>query len=134
MCTNLYKLRFICNFDGAYIKVSFMKFTFKDLTTSKFISKLLVRLFMLILAAAIAPMFVDKQIAARMETTYVYIENKWVFIFPLILFLSFLTLLVLTGRAKHEKTDLNWMLLLNTLLLIIYVVMLFVRLFPVIYK
>jgi len=111
-----------------------MKFTFKDLTTSKFISKLLVRLFMLILAAAIAPMFVDKQIAARMETTYVYIENKWVFIFPLILFLSFLTLLVLTGRAKHEKTDLNWMLSLNTLLLIIYVVMLFVRLFPVIYK
>lgn len=111
-----------------------MKIIPKNHTTSKFISKLLVRLFMLILAAAIVPLFVDKQIAARMETSYVYIENKWVFVFPLILFLSFLTLLILTGRTKHEKTDLNWMLALNTLLLIIYIIMLFVRLAPVIYK
>jgi len=111
-----------------------MKSVTKNHTTSKFVSKLLVRLFILLLAAAIAPIFVDDQIAAKIQTTYVYIENKWVFIFPLILFLSFLTLLILTGRAKHEKTDLNWMLSLNTLLLIIYVVMLFIRLYPLIYK
>ncbi|HWV72175.1 MAG TPA: hypothetical protein VN040_10680 [Pseudosphingobacterium sp.] len=111
-----------------------MKIISKNHTTSKFVSKLLVRLFILLLAAAIVPMFADKQIAAKMEATYVYIENKWVFIFPLILFLSFLTLLILTGRTKHQKTDLNWMLALNTLLLIIYVIMLFIRLAPVIYK
>ncbi|MEH6306041.1 hypothetical protein RYH73_10340 [Olivibacter sp. CPCC 100613] len=106
----------------------------KNHTTSKFVSKLLVRLFILILAAAVVPAFVDDEIAAKLGTTYVYIENKWVFIFPLILFLSFLTLLILTGRNRHEKTDLNWMLSLNTLLLIIYVVMLFIRLAPLIYK
>jgi len=111
-----------------------MKIVSKNHTTSKFISKLLVRLFILLLAAFIAPLFIDSSIAAKMETTYVYIENKWVFIFPLVLFLSFLTLLVLTGRSKHGKTDLNWMLALNTLLLIIYVVMLFIRLYPVVYK
>lgn len=106
----------------------------KNHTISKFTAKLLVRLFILLLAAAIAPIFIDNEIAAKMETTYVYIENKWVFIFPLILFLSFLTLLILTGRAKHEKTDLNWMLSLNTLLLIVYIILLFVRLYPLIYK
>lgn len=111
-----------------------MKSVSKNHTTSKFVSKLLVRVFILLLAAALAPVFIDNQIAAKLQTTYIYIENKWVFIFPLILFLSFLTLLILTGRAKHEKTDLNWMLSLNTLLLIIYVVMLFLRLYPIIYK
>ena len=116
------------------IKHTRMKIISKNHTTSKFVSKLLVRLFILLLAAGIVPMFPDKQIAAKMEATYVYIENKWVFIFPLILFLSFLTLLILTGRTKHQKTDLNWMLALNTLLLIIYVIMLFIRLAPVIYK
>lgn len=88
----------------------------------------------MLLAAFIVPVFVNDQVAARMQTTYVYLENKWIFIFPLILFLSFLTLLILVGRTKHEKTDLNWMLSLNALLLIIYVIMLFARLYPVLYK
>lgn len=95
-------------------------------------AKLLTRLFMLLLAFAIAPFFLDSNMAAKLETTYVYIENKWVFIFPAILFLSFLTLLILTGRAHHEKEDLNWMLSLNTLLLIIYVVLLYIKLYPAI--
>lgn len=116
------------------MKSSSKKSISKNHTISKFVSKLLVRLFILILAAAVIPVFVDDEIGAKMETTYVYIENKWVFVFPLILFLSFLTLLILTGRARHEKTDLNWMLSLNTLLLIVYVIMLFIRLAPLIYK
>jgi len=111
-----------------------MKLNFKNHTTSKFISKLLVRLFIIILAVAIAPILVDQHMAAKLETTYVYIENKWVFIFPLILFLSFLTLLILTGRTKHEQTDLNWMLSLNTVLLIIYVILLCIRLYPAVYQ
>lgn len=100
---------------------------------SKFVSKLLVRLFIIVLIAGVLPFFADEQIKNNMAVTYVYIENKWVFIFPLILFLSFLTLLILTSRAKNEQDDLNWILSLNTLLLIIYIVLLFVKLYPIIY-
>ncbi|WP_036601858.1 hypothetical protein [Olivibacter sitiensis] len=101
--------------------------------TSKFVSKLLVRLFVILLVLGVLPIFVDEQVKSNLEVTYVYIENKWVFIFPLILFLSFLTLLILAGRAKNEQDDLNWMLSLNTLLLIIYIVLLYVKLYPSIY-
>ncbi len=111
-----------------------MKSVTKNHTTSKFIAKLLVRVFVLLLAAFVAPIFVDKQLATKMETTYIYIENKWVFIFPFILLLSFLTLIILAGRTKFTKTDLNWMLSLNSVLLIIYIVMLFLRLYPMMYN
>jgi cytochrome bd-type quinol oxidase subunit 2 len=104
----------------------------KNHTISKFISKLLTRLFMLLLGLSVAPFLINKDLASRLETTYIYIENKWVFVFPAVLFLSFLTLLVLTGRARHEKEDLNWMLSLNTLLLIVYVILLYVKLYPAI--
>lgn len=109
------------------------KSTKKKLITSKFVTKLLVRLFVILLLIGIVPIYLDEEVKKNLEVTYIYIANKWVFIFPIILFLSFLTLLILTGRAKHEQEDLNWMLALNTALLIIYLVMLYTKLYPSLY-
>ncbi len=110
-----------------------MTFPSKNHTISKFVAKLLVRLFMLVLAFAFAPAILENKTVRPLSETVVYIQNKWAFIFPGILFLSFLTLLILTLRQKYQKADLNWMLSLNTGLLIAYVIMLYARLFPLIF-
>ncbi len=105
----------------------------KNHTISKFVAKLLVRLFMLLLLFAFAPAILETKMARPLSSTFVYIQNKWAFIFPGILFLSFLTLLIVTLRHKYQKTDLNWMLSLNTGLLIAYVIMLYAKLYPLIF-
>jgi hypothetical protein len=100
---------------------------------SKFVAKLLVRLFMLLLLFAFAPVLVEKTTGRSLTDSFVYITNKWAFIFPGLLFLSFLILLVLTLRNKYRQTDLNWMLSLNTALLIIYLIMLYIKIYPIIF-
>jgi len=105
----------------------------KNHTISKFTVKLLIRLFMLLLLVAFAPFFLEQKTVGPLSQTFLYIENKWAFIFPGLLFLSFLTLLVLTLRHRYQKTDLNWMLSLNTALLIVYVILLYAKLYPVIF-
>lgn len=110
-----------------------MRVTSKNHTISKFTAKLLTRLFILLLLFSMAPFLIDRQLSARAEHIYVYIENKWAFIFPGMLFLSFLILLILTLRKGYAQTDLNWMLSLNTLLLIIYLILLYIRLYPLLF-
>ncbi|SEL61939.1 hypothetical protein [Parapedobacter koreensis] len=105
----------------------------KNHTISKFIAKLLVRLFILLLLFAFAPVILEQETIRPLGQTFVYIENKWAFIFPGLLFLSFLVLLIITLRSRYQKTDLNWMLSLNAFLLIIYVIMLYARLYPLIF-
>lgn len=105
----------------------------KNHTISRFTAKLMVRLFILLLLFAFAPVVLEQQTARSYSETFVYIENKWALIFPGLLFASFLVLLILTLRHKYQKTDLNWMLSLNAGLLIIYVTMLYVRIFPIIF-
>ena len=105
----------------------------KNHTISQFTAKLLVRLFILLLLFAFAPVVLEQETTRSYGETFVYIENKWALIFPGLLFASFLVLLFLTLRHKYQKTDLNWMLSLNTALLIIYITMVYVRLYPIIF-
>ena len=105
----------------------------KNHTISQFAAKLLVRLFILLLLFAFAPVVLEQEASRSYNETVVYIENKWALVFPGLLFLSFLVLLVLTLRYKYQKTDLNWMLSLNTGLLIVYVTLVYVRLYPIIF-
>lgn len=105
----------------------------KNHTISQFAAKLLVRLFILLLLFAFAPIVLEQRTKRSYRETFVYIENKWALIFPGLLFLSFLGLLILTLRHKYQKTDLNWMLSLNTTLLIVYIIMVYVRLYPIIF-
>lgn len=110
-----------------------MAIKFKNHTISQFTAKLLVRLFILLLLFAFVPIVLEEETARSYSETFVYLENKWALVFPGLLFASFVVLLFLTLRYKYQKTDLNWMLSLNATLLIIYVVMLYVRLYPIIF-
>ena len=105
----------------------------KNHTISQFAAKVLVRLFILLLLFAFAPAVLEQQTMRSYSETFVYIDNKWALIFPGLLFISFLALLILTLRYKYQKTDLNWMLSLNTALLIVYVTLVYIRLYPVIF-
>lgn len=105
----------------------------KNHTMSKFFAKLLVRLFILLLLFSFAPFLVESNAAAKLGDVYLYIENKWALVFPAMLFFGFITLLVLTLRAKYTDTDFNWMLSLNAVILIIYLIMLYIRVFPMIF-
>ena len=58
-----------------------MRVTPKNHTISMFTAKLLTRLFILLLLFSMAPFLIDKQLSARAEHIYVYLENKWTFIF-----------------------------------------------------
>ncbi len=111
-----------------------MAISSKNHTTSKFIAKLLVRLFILLLLFALVPFALEKETVMPLDHIFLYITNKWAFLFPGLLFLSFLTLLILTLRGRYGKTDLNWMLSLNAFLLIIYLVLLYARLYPIIFR
>ncbi|WP_257668453.1 hypothetical protein [Parapedobacter tibetensis] len=110
-----------------------MTFPSKNHTISKFTVKLLIRLFILLLLFAFAPFILEKETVKPMEQTFLYITNKWALVFPALLFLSFLVLLFLTLRNKYQKTDLNWMLSLNTALLVMYVILVYVRLYPILF-
>ena len=110
-----------------------MTISSKNHTISKFIAKLLVRLFILLLLFAFAPFILEDQTRVSITQTYVYLDNKWAFIFPGILFLSFIVLLVLTLRHKYQVVDLNWMLSLNAAMLIGYVTLLYIRIYPIIF-
>lgn len=105
----------------------------KNHTISKLAAKTLVRLFILLLLFAFAPAILERETADPLNRVFLYIENKWALLFPGLLFVSFLTLLILTLRHKYQKTDLNWMLSLNSTLLIIYVIMLYSRIYPIIF-
>ena len=105
----------------------------KNHTISKFIAKLLVRLFILLLLFAFAPFILQDHTRVSLAQTYLYLDNKWAFIFPGILFLSFIVLLALTLRHKYQLVDLNWLLSLNAAMLIGYVILLYVRIYPIIF-
>lgn len=106
----------------------------KNYTISKIAAKLSVRLLLILLLMAIVPFMMDKESADQLNRTYLYITNKWALLFPALLFLSFIILLAITLKHKYTKLDLNWMLTLNATLLIIYIVMLYIRVFPLVFK
>lgn len=106
----------------------------KNHTISKIAAKLSVRLFLILLLMSIAPFILDKESADNLGNTYLYVVNKWVLIFPLLLFVFFIVLLFITLKHNYSKVDLNWMLTLNAALLIIYVVLLYIRIFPLIFN
>lgn len=102
----------------------------KNHTTSKLVAKALVRLFLLVLALAFTPLFMGEQTAGSLENVYFYITNRWALVFPALLFLIFIVLLILALRKQYSEPDINWMLSLNAGLLIVYLILLYSRIYP----
>ncbi len=93
--------------------------------TSRIVAKAITRLFFLLLLFAIIPLFqVD---SAKLNHLYFVSPHKWVWIFPCVLVGAFVTLFAGCTIQKYTKADWNWLLVINTVVLLAYCVTLYVR-------
>lgn len=95
--------------------------------TSGIIAKAVSRLFLLLLVLAIVPLFqVDTN---KLQHLYIVSHSKWLFIFPMILIGGFIYFLIRCTINKYREPDSNWLLVLNTLILMAYCATIFLRVY-----
>jgi len=94
--------------------------------TSRIVTKIVVRLFFLLLVIALVPPFFTGE-QNKLKNIYLTFHHKWEIIFPAILVVSFIALLIIGAVKKFKETDLNWLLVLNTVILTIYGAAIYLR-------
>ena len=95
--------------------------------TSQIAAKIATRLFLIFLCIALIPFLQGDN--TRLTNLYLTVTNKWTLVFPVLLMLGFIALFVMVSIKKYKATDLNWLLVLNTAVLLIYGVALFIRIY-----
>jgi len=95
--------------------------------TSGIIAKAVSRLFLLLLVLAIVPLFqVDRE---KLQHLYIVTSSKWLFIFPIVLVCGFVYFLIRCMIHKYKEPDSNWLLVINTLILMAYCATLFFKVY-----
>lgn len=94
---------------------------------SQIAAKAIVRVFLVLLVASTIP-FLQSDNAKLQQFDFV-IRQKWTLIFPSILILGFVGLLITCTIKKYKITDLNWLLVVNTLVLMAYGIAIFIRVY-----
>jgi len=97
---------------------------------SQIAAKIVVRLFFILLLIALVPFF--KGDTEKLQHLYLMPKNPWTLAFPILLILGFIALLVICSIKKYSKQDLNWLLVLNTLVLLAYAITLYVSIYQLI--
>ena len=97
---------------------------------SQIAAKIVVRIFFILLLIALVPFI--KGDAAKLQHLYLMPNNVLTLAFPILLILGFIFLLVVCAIKKYSKQDLNWLLVINTVVLIAYAVTLYIRIFQLI--
>jgi hypothetical protein len=92
---------------------------------NQFVTKIVVRVFFILVFAAMIPVFTGDQ--SKLQHIYFTFHHKWEMIFPAILILAFIGLLITCAVKKYKEPELNWLLVLNTVILIIYGIAIFIR-------
>ncbi|MGZ3756854.1 MAG: hypothetical protein ACXVAY_14055 [Mucilaginibacter sp.] len=92
---------------------------------SQIAAKVIVRLFFILLLVALVPFMQGDN--HKLQNLYFTTTHKWIFIFPVILIGAFITLLVMCTIKKYKEMDLNWLLVLNTVILLAYGATLYIR-------
>ena len=67
----------------------------------------------------------------RIANAHLIITNKSTLVFPVVLLIGFLWLAILCKKNKYQQVDVNWLLVLNSVILITYLVMLYSRIYKV---
>jgi hypothetical protein len=98
--------------------------------TSQIAAKVVTRLFFFLLLIALVP-FIQGD-TSKLQHLYLAPKQAWTLIFPVLLILGFIALLVICSVKKFSKTDLNWLLVLNTVILIIYAITLYIHIYQLI--
>lgn len=76
-------------------------------------------MFLILLLAALTAVIIHKDSLQHLGYINLY---QWRMIFPVLLIAGFITLLVLCTIKKYRVTDLNWLLVVNTVMLTAYAV------------
>jgi len=92
---------------------------------SKSATKIVIRVFFVLLFFALVPFFYGDQ--NKLQHIYFAFPQKWQMIFPLIIITSFLFLLVTCAIKKFKELELNWLLVVNTIVLTAYGVAIFIK-------
>lgn len=99
---------------------------------SKVAAKTAIRIFIIILFFGLLPFVAgDQEWDQRIAGAHLIIPNKWTLAYPGILFLGFLTLTIVCLKTKYRDVYFNWLLVFNTVILLIYLVMLYSRIYKV---
>ncbi|WP_374951643.1 hypothetical protein [Mucilaginibacter sp.] len=94
---------------------------------SQIAAKAIVRVFFVLLLMALIP-FV-KGDDTHLSHLYLMPKNMWTLAFPILLIIGFVALLVICSLKKYQKADLNWLLVLNTFILMAYAATLYFRIY-----
>lgn len=107
----------------------------KNQKISKTAAKTAIRIFIIILFMGILPFVAgqDQPWGEKLANAHLVITNKWTLVFPAILFVGFLTLTILCLKNKYSQTDINWLLVLNAVILVTYLVLLYSRIYKVLF-
>ncbi|MHC8948351.1 hypothetical protein [Sphingobacterium hungaricum] len=102
--------------------------TSKNHTISKIVAKTMLRLFILLLGFAAYLYFsIDTIVLDNMKVSF---PHQWAFLFPMLLLIIEIGLLFFMLKHKYSKSDINWLFSLNSLLLNIYLILLYTRIYP----
>lgn len=89
------------------------------------ITKAVVRIFFILQLAALVPFITGDQSA--FQHIYLSFHHWWELIFPVVIILSFIILLVVCVARKYKAPELNWLLVVNTVVLAAYGIAIFIR-------
>jgi hypothetical protein len=92
---------------------------------SKLVTKIVVRAFFILLLVAAVPFFYGDR--TKYQHIYFAFKHKWEIIFPAVIILSFLTLFVTTAVKKYNDLELNYLLVVNIVVLVAYGIAIFIR-------
>ena len=95
------------------------------LKASQVAAKVVVRLFFILLLVSLVPFMQGDN--HKLQNLYFTTPHKWIFIFPIILILGFISLLIICTIKKYKEIDLNWLLVLNTVIILVYATTLYIR-------
>lgn len=112
-------------FRGFYLVLPVMK-------TSSIVAKAISRLFILLLLLAIIPLF--QADSSKLQHLYIVTQSKWLFFFPVILISGFVYFFTRCTLKKYTEPDSNWLLVINTVVLMAYCATLFIRVYELTMK
>src|SRR4051812_4693821 len=95
--------------------------------TSGIVAKAVSRLFLLLLVLAIVPLF--RADSTKLHNLYITAHSKWLFIFPMVLVGGFVYFLIRCIIHKYKEPDSNWLLVINTVVLMAYCATLFLKVY-----
>ena len=94
---------------------------------SQIAAKAAVRVFLILLLASTVPFIMGND--AKLNNFNFVVRHEWTLIFPAILILGFVGLLIACTIKKYKVIDLNWLLVVNTVVLMAYLVAIFIRVY-----